>query len=156
MCVHLCILIYVWIRAFVMCMYICLYIYVNVCMCVYIYVCMYMDMYVYMYICIYVCIYVCIYIYVCVCIYVFIDIYTHKKVLLNLPYSISWLFIPLCLTIIQFVDAERTASRNVYFELTQEDFLSFSQNTFVHLYIFILIYCWNRFVSYMILFSLKM
>ena len=105
-----------------LCVYVYIYIYVNVCMCVCIYMCMYMYVYVYMYI------------YVCVCMYIYI--YTHtKNFLLNLLYSISWLFTLLCLTIIQFVDADWTASRNVHFELTQEDFLSFSQNTFAYLYI---------------------
>ena len=128
---HLCILTYVWMRAFVMCICISLCIYVNVCMylCIYVCVCMYMYMYVYMYI----------YIYICVCMYVCIDIYTHTKFFIrfvvqylltfhsSLPYynSICWCW---------------TASRNVYFELTQEDFLSFSQNTFVYLYISIYIY----------------
>ena len=128
---HLCILTYVWMRAFVMCICISLCIYVNVCMylCIYVCVCMYMYMYVYMYI----------YIYICVCMYVCIDIYTHKKFFIrfvvqylltfhsSLPYynSICWCW---------------TASRNVYFELTQEDFLSFSQNTFVYLDISIYIY----------------
>ena len=128
---HLCILTYVWMHAFVMCICISLCIYVNVCMylCIYVCVCMYMYMYVYMYI----------YIYICVCMYVCIDIYTHKKFFIrfvvqylltfhsSLPYynSICWCW---------------TASRNVYFELTQEDFLSFSQNTFVYLYISIYIY----------------
>ena len=88
---HLCILTYVWMHAFVMCICISLCIYVNVCMylCIYVCVCMYMYMYVYMYIYIYMCVYVCMYRYI------------------DLLYSISWLFILLCLTIIQFVDAEQ-------------------------------------------------
>ena len=67
-------LIYVWIRTFVMCMCIFLYIYVNVCVYVCIYACMYMHMYVYMYMYMYVCVYM--YIYVCVCMYRYI--YTQK------------------------------------------------------------------------------
>ena len=102
---HLCILIYVWMHAFVMFICICLCIFVNVCMFVY----------------------MCVYVYV----YVWIDIYTHTNFIIrltvqylltfhsSLPYynSICWCW---------------TASRNIYFELTQEDFLSFSQNTFVY------------------------
>ena len=118
-CVYVCIYIYMW-------MYVCVFVYMCVCICI----CMY--------ICICICLYMCIYIYVCVCVCVCMYRYIYtQNFLLNLRYSISWLFILLCLTIIQFVDAERTASRNVYFELTQEDVLSFSQNTFVYLYIFI-------------------
>ena len=62
--------------------------------------------------------YVYVYMYIYVCVYVCIDIYTHKKI---------------------FIKFARTASRNVYFQLTQEDFLSFSQNTFVYLYMYICI-----------------
>ena len=112
------------------------YVYMSVYICDCTHVCLYIFVYVYVCIYAYVCICVCVY----VCVYVCIDIYTHTKILLNLLYSISWLFILLCLTIIQFVDAERTASRNIYFEVTQEDFLSFSQNTFIYFYICILIH----------------
>ena len=81
----------------------------------------------------YVCVCVCVCLCVCVCVHVCVDIYTHKFFFIwfavqylltfysSLPYynSICWCW---------------TASRIVYFELTQEDFLSFSQNTFVYLY----------------------
>ena len=120
--VHLCILTYVWIRAFVMCMCICLCIYVNVCMYVCIYVCMYMYIYVYMYM----------YIYVCVCMYRYI--YT-QNFLLDLLYSISRLFILLCLTTIQFVHAEQQVEMFI---------LNWHKRTFcpsvrTHLYICILL-----------------
>ena len=60
-----------------------------ICLCIYVNVCMY--------ICIYVCIYVCVY----------IDIYTDIIFIRFAVQSISWLFILLCLTVIQFVDAEQ-------------------------------------------------
>ena len=113
---HLCILTYVWMHAFVMCMCICLCIYVNVCM----YVCVCMCMCVYMYV----------YVYMCVYVY----IYTHTKCFIR--FAVQYL-----LTFHSSLSDYRsifwcwTASRNVYFELTQEDFLSSSQNTFVYLYI---------------------
>ena len=84
-CVCMSICIYVW--TVCVCVYVCMNMYIWVCICVY----MYMYIYVYMYICVY----------VCVCMYRYI--YTHKIFLLDLLYSISWHFILLCLTIIQFV-----------------------------------------------------
>ena len=60
--------------------------------------------------------YMCICIYMCV--YVCIDIYTHKNFLLNLQEQQVEMF---------------------YFQLTQKDFLCFSQNTFVYLYMYICI-----------------
>ena len=126
---------------------VCTYVYLDMCECMHlwcvcVYVCVYMWMYVcmFVYMCVYVYVYVCIYVCVCIymCVYVCIDIYTHTKFFVrfavqylltfhsSLPYynSICWCW---------------TASRNVYFELTQEDFLSFSQNTFV--YLCICIFC---------------
>ena len=119
-CVNTCICdVYVYMSVYICeCMYVCWYI------CV----CMYMYMYLYMYVYVYICVYVC------------IDIYTHTKFFVrfavqylltfhsSLPYynSICWCW---------------TASRNVYFELTQEDFLSFSQNTFVYLFVY---FIWIR------------
>ena len=108
--------------------------------CVCVYVCVYMWMYVCMFVCVcmYMCICVYMYVYVYMCVYVCIDIYTHTKIFIRFAVqylltfhsslhdynSIFWCW---------------TASRNVYFELTQEDFLSFSQNTFVYLYMYICI-----------------
>ena len=159
MCVCVCVCVYV-------CVHVCVcapmytYICVNMCICD-VYVCMYVCIYMWMYVCVFVymcvCICICICMYICMCIYmcvyVCIDILNTKIFLLNLLYIISWLFILLCLTIVQFVDAEWTASRNVYFELTQEDFLSFSQNTFVYLYINILL---KQVREWYDMFSLKM
>ena len=108
-----------------MCIIICMcapmytYICVNACICdVYVYmsryicecmlyVCIYMCV-----LCIYICMYICIciYIYICVCVYVCVCMYRYiytQFFLLDLLYSHSWLFILLCLTIIQFVDAEQ-------------------------------------------------
>ena len=103
--VYMCVCLYVY-------MCVCLYVYMYelyMCVCVYIYVCA--GMCVYACVCIYMC--VCIYIYIgmcvymCMCVYVCIDIYPHTEFLLDLLYSISWLFILLCFTIIQFVDAKQ-------------------------------------------------
>ena len=135
-CTHMCI---------IMC--VCTYVYLYMCECMHlwcvcVYVCVYMWMYVCLYICVYICMHICIwmglvyvyiyiyiYIYmcVCVCLYVHIARYIYtQNFLLDLLYSISWLFILLCLIIIQFVDAEKQV------EMFKEDFLSFSQNTFVY------------------------
>ena len=46
-------------------------------------------------------------VYMCMGVYVCIDIYPHTELLLDLLYRMSSLFILLCFTIIQFVDAEQ-------------------------------------------------
>ena len=127
------------------CMSICIYVYI-MCVCIYVYmyelyVCVYVFMYMYIWVCIcvymYIYVYVYMYIYVCVCVYVCIGIYTYTKFFIRfavqylltfhstLPYynSVCWCW---------------TTNRNVYSELTQEDVLLFSQNTFLYLYICIL------------------
>ena len=90
------------------------------CVCVY-YVCVYVWMYVHMflyYVC--VCIYVYIYeLYVCVCMCVYmcmwVWIYRYtQNFLLDLMYSIFWLFILLCFTIILFIDAEQQLEISIY------------------------------------------
>ena len=123
-----------YICVYYVCMYICIYVWtVCVCICVYVYVHMGMYMCVYVYICICIYVYIC----VCVCVYVCIGIYTYTKFFVRfavqylltfhstLPYynSVCWCW---------------TTNRNVYSELTQEDVLLFSQNTFLYLYICIL------------------
>ena len=102
-------------------MCICLCIYVNVCIYVW-YMCVYMYVYAYMYM------------YICVCMYVSIYIHT-QNFLLDLLYSISWLFHS-SLSNYNSICWCWTARRYVYFELTQEEFLSFSQNTFVYLFVY--------------------
>ena len=64
-----------------------------------------------MYVCLYICVCICICMYnicicICVCVCMYRYIYT-QIFLLDLLYSICWLFVLLCLTIIQFVDAEQ-------------------------------------------------
>ena len=120
----------------VMC--VCTYVYLHMCKCMHVScVCMYMYVY-----------NMCMYIYIYMCVYVCIDIYTHTKFFIRfavqylltfhsyLPYynSFCWCW---------------TTSRNVYFELTQEDFLSFSQNTFVYLYIVCIVdvLMWPKFIN---------
>ena len=132
MCVYL--YVYICMCVYYVCMYICIYVWtVCVCICVYVYVHMGMYMCVYVYICICIYVYIC----VCVCVYVCIGIYTYTKFFIRfavqylltfhstLPYynSVCWCW---------------TTNRNVYSELTQEDVLLFSQNTFLYLYICIL------------------
>ena len=103
-------------------MYICIlmytYICVNACIChlwcVCVYVCVYMWMYVFMfgiYMCMYIYVYAYTYMYIYLCVRMYVSIYIHtKNFLLDLllcTVPISWLFILLCLTIIQSVDAEQ-------------------------------------------------
>ena len=59
------------------------------------------------YVCVYMWMYVCIFVYMCVFMCVYIDIYTDIIFIRFAVQSISWLFILLCLTVIQFVDAEQ-------------------------------------------------
>ena len=130
----MCVCLYVYMC--ILCVYVYMYICMN-CMCVYMCLCICTYGYVYVCICIYM--YICIYVYicVCVCVYVCIGIYTYTKFFIRfavqylltfhstLPYynSVCWCW---------------TTNRNVYSELTQEDVLLFSQNTFLYLYICIL------------------
>ena len=86
-----------------MCIYICVYIYIRVCVCIY------------------------------VCVYVCIDIYPHTEFFLDLLYSISWLFILLCVTIFQFVDAKQIFILNWHKR-------NFSPSVRTHLYICIFVY----------------
>ena len=86
-------------------------------MCIYIYVCIY----IYGYVCVYMCVYVC------------IDIYPHTEFFLDLLYSISWLFILLCFTIFQFVDAKQIFILNWHKR-------NFSPSVRTHLYICIFVY----------------
>ena len=115
------------------------YICVNTCICdVYVYMSVYICkcMYVCLYICVYAYVYVCIYVYVyiCVCMFVCIDTSTHTKFFIR--FAVQYLLtFHSSLPYYNSICSCWTASRNVYFELTQEDFLSFSQNTFVYLYI---------------------
>ena len=112
-CVNACICdVYVYMSVYICeCMYVCWYI------CV----CMYMYMYLYMYVYVYICVYVC------------IDIYTHTKFFVR--FAVQYLLtFHSSLPYYNWICWCWTASRNVYFEVTQEDFLSFSQNTFVYLY----------------------
>ena len=103
--------------------YVYMSVYICECMyvCWYICVCMYMYMYLYMYVYVYICVYVC------------IDIYTHTKFFVR--FAVQYLLtFHSSLPYYNWICWCWTASRNVYFEVTQEDFLSFSQNTFVYLY----------------------
>ena len=112
-CVNACICdVYVYMSVYICeCMYVCWYI------CV----CMYMYMYLYMYVYVYICVHVC------------IDIYTHTKFFVR--FAVQYLLtFHSSLPYYNWICWCWTASRNVYFEVTQEDFLSFSQNTFVYLY----------------------
>ena len=112
---------------FVMCMCICLCIYVNVCIYVW-YIC------VYVYLC--VCIYV--YVYIFMCAYVCIDIYTHTKFFIRFAvmYGTYLLTFHSSLPNYNSICWCWAARRYVYFELTQEEFLLFSQNTFVYLFVY--------------------
>ena len=126
-----------------MCMCIlCLCICVNVCTYVCILcVCMYICIYVWT-VCVCVCVYIwhihthiyniwCIYVYVCMDIY---NIYIHTKFFIrfDVQYLLTFHSSLLYYNSIYWC---WTANRNICLELTQEDFLSFSQNTFVFLYI---------------------
>ena len=119
---------------------VCSYVYLYMCECVHlwcvcVYVCVYMWMYVCMlvYMCVYVYVYVSMYVYVYICVYVCIDIYTHTKFFVR--FAVQYLLtFHSSLPYYNWICWCWTASRNVYFEVTQEDFLSFSQNTFVYLY----------------------
>ena len=135
------------------------YICMNACMCdVYVYImsvymceCMYICLYimcvhVYMYICMNcMCVCMCVYmahtytyiqhmVYICVCVYGYIYIYIHVKFFIrfDVQYLLTFHSSLLYYNSIHWC---WTANRNIYLELTQEDFLSFSQNTFVFLYI---------------------
>ena len=116
------------------CVYVCVYVWMYVCMFAFmragVHICMYVCVCLHIYMCVYICAYI-----VCICIYMYmyidIDIYT-QNVLLDLLYSISWLFILLCYNPICWC---WKASRNIYFEQTQEELLFYIQNTFVYLYI---------------------
>ena len=129
-------------HACVMCMCIlCLY------MCECMYICLYiMCVHVYMYICMNcMCVCMCVYmahtytyiqhmVYICVCVYEYIYIYIHVKFFIrfDVQYLLTFHSSLLYYNSIHWC---WTANRNIYLELTQEDFLSFSQNTFVFLYI---------------------
>ena len=110
---------------------------------VYVYVCVYMWMYVFMfgiYVCMYIYVYAYTYMYIYLCVRMYVSIYIHTQNFLldlllctvptylltfhsSLPNynSICWCW---------------AARRYVYFELTQEEFLPFSQNTFVYLFVY--------------------
>ena len=112
------------------------YICVNACICdVYVYMSVYICecMYVCWYICVCMYMYLYMYVYVYICVYVCIDIYTHTKFFVR--FAVQYLLtFHSSLPYYNWICWCWTASRNVYFEVTQEDFLSFSQNTFVYLY----------------------
>ena len=151
---HMCIIMCTCAPSFVyLYMYECMHVW---CVCVY-YVCVYVWMYVRMfvyYVCaciyvymyeLYVCVYVCIYgtyihiyttygVYMCMCVWIYIYIYIHVKFFIrfDVQYLLTFHSSLLYYNSIHWC---WTANRNIYLELTQEDFLSFSQNTFVFLYI---------------------
>ena len=107
---------------------------VCVCLCIYVNVCMYFC--IYMCVCICICMYICICICIYMCVYVCIDIYTHAKMFIR--FAVQYLLaFHSSLLYYNSICWCWTASRNVYFELTQEDFLSFSRT---HLYICIFVY----------------
>ena len=127
MCVGVRICMYVCMFICILCVYVYMYICMN-CMCVCVCVC----------ICTYGYVYVCIYIYVymyCICsiyVYIYIYIYTYFFIRFAVQYLLTFHSSLLYYNSICWC---WTASRNVYFELTQENFLSFSQNKFAYLYI---------------------
>ena len=111
----------------------------HVCVCAY--VCLYMCECVHLWcLCVYVS-YICectyVSLYICVCVYVYVCIFAVQYLLTfhsSLPYynSICWCW---------------TASRNVYFELTEEDFCpSVRTHLYICTYLYIL-YFWNIEVS---------
>ena len=112
---------------FVMCMCICLCIYVNVCIYVW-YIC------VYVYLC--VCIYV--YVYIFMCVYVSIYIHTQNFLLDLLLCTVPTYLLTFHSSLPNYnsICWCWAARRYVYFELTQEEFLPFSQNTFVYLFVY--------------------
>ena len=133
-----------------MCVY--TYVYLYMCKCVYlwfvcVYVCVYMWMYVwmfaYMYIYIYIYVYVCIYVYVYIyiyiyiyintCMYVYIDIYIYTRKMFFIRFAVHYL-LTFHSSYYNSICWCWKASTNFYFELTQEDFLSFSQNTSVYIF----------------------
>ena len=120
LCLSICVNVCTYVCILCVCMYICIYVWtVCVCVCVYIW---HIHTHIYNIWCIYV--YVCmdIYIYIHVKFFIRFDVQYLLTFHSSLLYynSIHWCW---------------TANRNIYLELTQEDFLSFSQNTFVFLYI---------------------
>ena len=95
------------------------------------YICVYMWIY------IYVCVCICVYVYICVC-YVYINIYIHTKFFIRFAVQdlpISCLFHS-SLSNYNSIWWCWISRRNVYFELTQDEFLSFSRNTFVYLFVY--------------------
>ena len=122
MYVCMCVCIYVYMYELYVC--VCMYMYIWVCICVYMYMYIWTVYVVYMYI------YVC----VCMCACVCIDIYAHTKFFIR--FAVQYLLtFHSSLLYYNSICWCWTASRNVYFELTQENFLSFSQNKFAYLYI---------------------
>ena len=111
-------------------MHVCTYVYLYICECVHLWcVCVYVCVYTWMYVCIYVCIYInkwffiislvtCmymymymyVYMYMYMCVYLCLCMYRYMYTqffFIRFTVQISWLFILLCFTIIQFVDAEQ-------------------------------------------------
>ena len=131
-CACLCICVNVCINV---CIYVCRCMYVCMCVCIYVYmyelyVCVCMYMYIWTVYVVYMYIYVC----VCMCACVCIDIYAHTKFFIR--FAVQYLLtFHSSLLYYNSICWCWTASRNVYFELTQENFLSFSQNKFAYLYI---------------------
>ena len=111
------------------------YICVNVCMhLLFVMYIVYISVYICESIYMYVYAYVYMYIYVCV---MYVSIYIHiQNFLLDFLYlPISWLFHS-SLSNYNSIWWCWTSRRYVYFELTQDEFLSFSQNTFVYLFVY--------------------
>ena len=128
------------------CVYVCVYVWMYVCMFAFmragVHICMYVCVCLYVYMCVYMCVY-CVYMYL----YVYRYRYIHtQNFLLDLLYSISWLFILLCYNPICWC---WKASRNIYFEQTQEELFFYIQNTFVYLYICILGFFFRKYKGHL-------